>query len=251
MTNGNLIELLLSIPAVLLSLTLHECAHALIALRLGDPTARDLGRLTLNPIRHVDPLGALSLLLFRIGWAKPVPVNPRNFRRPRADMALTALAGPVSNLLIAFFSVPVCLAIQLLLQNLNLTYAFPSENIYRFFYYLFRFFFLLHLMNLALTLFNLLPLTPLDGSRILYLLLPKRACVWFIRHEKQIYIFVLLWLVGGSFLSDLLLTVPAIGGNPVLSVLVSFLSLTGWIEKAVLAISSKMFALFRLIPIFS
>ena len=77
--NETLIDLLLSLPAVLLSLTLHECAHGYIAYRLGDPTARDLGRLTLNPIRHLDPIGAISLLIFHVGWAKPVPINPRNF----------------------------------------------------------------------------------------------------------------------------------------------------------------------------
>ena len=241
-----LINLLLSLPAVLLSLTIHECAHGWVAYRLGDPTARDLGRLTLNPLRHIDPFGALSLLLFRIGWAKPVPINPRNFRRPRADMALTAFAGPLSNFLIAFFSTFIFLLIDLGAEKI--TAVNTSSTLWLFFYYLFRFFYLLHLMNLALALFNLLPLTPLDGSRILYLFLPKRAYFWFVRHERQIYIFVLIWLVGGAYLSDFLLSVPAVASNPVLSAIASFLSLTGWIVGAAKKISAGMIFLFTKLP---
>ena len=240
--NEALIRILLSIPAVLLSLTLHECAHGWVAYRLGDPTARDLGRLTLNPLRHIDPFGALSLLLFHVGWAKPVPINPRNFRRPRTGMALTAFAGPVTNFLISFVSVPIYLALSLAFEK---TYTLPSSPfVWQFMFYLSYFFYLLHLMNLALALFNLLPLTPLDGSRILYLFLPKRAYFWFARHERQIYIFVLLWLVGGSYLAEFLLGVPKIAASPVLSRMVSLLSLTGLIGDAAAKISGGMISLF-------
>lgn len=242
--NETLITLLLSLPAVLLSLTLHECAHGWVAYRLGDPTARDLGRLTLNPMRHIDPIGAISLLLFHIGWAKPVPINPRNFRRPRAGMALTALAGPVTNFLIAFVSAFIFLLIERTVRT-------DSSTLWLFFYYLFLFFYILHLMNLALALFNLLPLPPLDGSRIMYLLLPRRAYFWFARHEREIYIFVLLWMIGGAYLSDFLLGVPAIASNPVLSVLVRFLSLTGWIGAAAQKISNGMVFVLTKLPFLS
>lgn len=245
--NETLIDLLLSLPAVLLSLTLHECAHGWIAYRLGDPTARDLGRLTLNPLRHIDPIGALSLLFFHIGWAKPVPINPRNFRRPRAGMALTAAAGPLSNFLLAFFSTFVFLLIDSAAERIPGS-SYGASNLYLFLYYLFRFFYLLHLMNLMLGLFNLLPLTPLDGSRILYLFLPKRAYYWFVRHEREIYIFVLIWLIGGSYLADFLLGIPSVALNPVLSRLVSFLSLTGWIGNAAVRISGGMISLFLKLP---
>ena len=98
---GYAISILLSLPIVLLSLSLHETAHGFAAFRLGDPTARNLGRLTLNPIKHLDPIGFLCMLLAGFGWAKPVPVNSRYFKNPRRDMALVGLAGPLSNLLLA------------------------------------------------------------------------------------------------------------------------------------------------------
>ena len=241
--NSTLIELLLSLPAVLLSLTLHECAHGWVAYRLGDPTARDLGRLTLNPMRHLDPLGALSLLFFRIGWAKPVPINARNFKRPRLGMALTAAAGPLTNLLIALVSSFILLLIDRGARNVD-----SSSTLFLFLYYLFQFFYLLHLMNLALSLFNLLPLPPLDGSRILSLVLPKRAWFWVIRHERQIYLIVLLWLVGGTYLARFLLGVPRIAESPALSRLVSCLSLTDLVGDAAKRISGAMISLFAKIP---
>ena len=234
---------------MLLSLTIHECAHGWVAYRLGDPTARDLGRLTLNPMRHIDPLGAISLLLFHIGWAKPVPINPRNFRHPKSGMALTAFAGPLSNFIIAFFSAIVFLLIDHL-EN----YVFsldPSTKLYLFVYYLFYFFYLLHMMNLMLGFFNLLPVTPLDGSRILYMFLPRRPYQWFVRHERQIYFFVLIWLIGGSYLSDYLLSFPAISGNAILRTLVLFLSLTGWISAAASRVSGGMIYLLSKIPFLS
>ena len=100
----DIIGTLLSIPAVLIALTVHECAHGYAAYRLGDPTARSLGRLSLNPLKHLDPVGAVFMLFFHFGWAKPVPVNARFFKNPKKGMALTALAGPVTNLFLGLFS---------------------------------------------------------------------------------------------------------------------------------------------------
>ena len=245
--NGYLVDLLLSLPAVLLSLTLHECAHGWVAYRLGDPTAKDLGRLTLNPIRHIDPIGAISLLLFRIGWAKPVPINPRNFKRPRAGMALTAAAGPITNFLIAFVSTFFLLLSYNGGEKIPVTSAVTSF-LALFLYYLFRFFYLLQVMNIALALFNLLPLPPLDGSRLLTLILPRRAAFWVVRHERQILIFVLIWMIGGSYLADYLHGIPAVAASPLLSALVSILSLTGWIGNAAKSISAWLISLFIKLP---
>ena len=98
----NIVSMLLSIPAALIALTVHEYCHGYVAYRLGDPTARSLGRLSLNPLKHLDPIGTLFMILFGFGYAKPVPINPRYFKDPRKGMALTAAAGPLSNLLLAF-----------------------------------------------------------------------------------------------------------------------------------------------------
>ena len=96
--------LILSVLAVIIALTVHEFSHGFIAYKLGDDTAKSLGRLTLNPLKHLDPIGALTMIFFRFGWAKPVPINPRNFKKPKRDFALTAVAGPMSNIILAFFS---------------------------------------------------------------------------------------------------------------------------------------------------
>ncbi len=150
------------IIAVLVALTIHEFAHAWAAHKLGDPTAKYEGRLTLNPLAHIDPLGALLFLVAGFGWGKPVPVNPRHLRHPRRDTALVALAGPASNLLLAF-AVVLLMAIIAHVPALD---ALPQ----------FIFFFLRELLtiNLVLMAFNLLPIAPLDGSKIFAAFVPYR-----------------------------------------------------------------------------
>ena len=102
MSQERIIQILLMIPVMLISLSVHEFAHARVAYARGDATARNLGRMTVNPLKHIDPIGALCMILFHFGWAKPVPVNSRNLRNPQRDMALVSIAGPISNLLLAF-----------------------------------------------------------------------------------------------------------------------------------------------------
>jgi len=145
------------IPVLLFAITIHEYAHGRAALWLGDPTAKNMGRLTLNPLPHIDPFGAICLFLFNFGWAKPVPVNPRYFKNIRKDIILMSLAGPLANILLAFLT-------GILIRN----FFFPWD-IYRLalIYLLF--------MNIGLGLFNLLPIPPLDGSHVLENLLPLRA----------------------------------------------------------------------------
>jgi Zn-dependent protease len=154
-----LLRLVLQLPALLIAVTVHELAHALVADRLGDPTPRALGRLTLNPLPHIDPLGALAFVLAGFGWAKPVPVNANHFKNPLRDMTWVAVAGPIANFLAAF-------AALVLLVALELT-GFLPKAASRALWYIYTF-------NLVLGIFNLIPLPPLDGGHFLPYLLPRR-----------------------------------------------------------------------------
>lgn len=194
-----LINLLYSIPCVLLALTVHEVAHGWVALKLGDPTARNLGRLTLNPLKHLDPLGALCMLLFRFGWARPVPINSRHFRKPRRDMALTALAGPVSNILMGFIGI----LLYSIILNIFVAHPAGSEFAYRLqvsTLELLRTFFAL---NLSLAVFNFLPVPPLDGSRIFLVFLPPKMYFGIMQYERYIQFGLLICLYLG-FLDGIL-----------------------------------------------
>ncbi len=204
MINFDIVEILLCIPAALIALSVHEYAHGYVAYRLGDPTAKALGRLTLNPLKHIDPIGAICMILFRFGWAKPVPINTRYFKNPRNGMALTAAAGPISNLLMAIIGALFFRLIPLL-GNAVLA-AFYHEVLYFFFAYLSLFFYIFHVMNLALCVFNLIPLPPLDGSRIFYVFLPIKWYFGVMKYERQIQIVLLIALWLGAF-SGLLSTV--------------------------------------------
>lgn len=155
----NPVQLLYMLPAILLGLTLHEWGHAYAAYRLGDPTARNLGRLSLNPLDHLDPLGLISLLLLGFGWAKPVPVNSRNFKNVRRDELIVSLAGIAMNILEAlFFSVLFAFIVS---KKPDLFYNTAFYNI----------FLNLILVNTSLAVFNLIPVPPLDGSHVLECLL--------------------------------------------------------------------------------
>ena len=171
------------IPAVLLSLSFHEFSHGYVAFKLGDPTAKQAGRLTLNPLAHIDPLGTLCMLIFRFGWAKPVPVNVMYFKDRKKGMAITAAAGPISNLLLAF----LCL----LLFVPVLVYAgWTAVGSYAA-----NFLYIMVMINVGLAVFNLLPISPLDGSKILYAVLPNKIYFSNIRYERyfQPVLFLLLW----------------------------------------------------------
>lgn len=180
--------LLLSALAVLLCITVHELSHGLCAWLLGDPTARSQGRLSLNPLRHLDPIGAIMLLTLGIGWAKPVSVDPRHFRNPKWGMALTALAGPVSNLLLTLVSLLIC--------SLILHIAPPNSTAGRILFY-----FLCHVAvrSLGLGLFNLIPISPLDGSKVLLAVLPEKIYWKILRYERYIFIVVLVLTFLGAF----------------------------------------------------
>ena len=168
----NLIILLVRIFIILCCFPVHECAHAWTADRLGDPTPRRMGRISLNPIRHLDLFGTLTIFLFGVGYAKPVPVNLRYFRHPKRDFALTAVAGPASNLLMA-------LIFLLILRFVPVPTVAAGAN-----YYLWLALYNAAYINVSLAVFNLIPIPPLDGSRVLTAILPDKAYNAVLRYER-------------------------------------------------------------------
>ena len=168
---------------VLLTIPFHECAHGFVSLRLGDPTAKEQGRLTLNPLRHMDLFGSISMLILGIGWAKPVPVNAYYYKNRKLGMALTAAAGPLSNLVLAYlFLIGYKLCAWASLAGYGGTVL---ENICFVLY-------MVVMVNLNLAVFNLLPAPPFDGSRIVNLILPERLYFLVTRYERYIMLAILL-----------------------------------------------------------
>ncbi len=187
-----------SLAVIFLTLPIHEFSHAFVATKLGDPTPKFQGRLTLNPFAHIDYIGALCIILFGFGWAKPVQINARYFKSPKWGMALSSLAGPLSNIVVAFISLIIYNALGFLPVS-DITFA-----LLYFFYYLAQ-------INVYLAVFNLIPIPPLDGSRILFSVLPQKYYFAVMRYERYIYIalLALLWLgvltVPLNILSNLIL----------------------------------------------
>ena len=180
-----LLELLITIAAALVCITLHEVSHGYAAYRLGDPTAKNAGRLTLNPIRHIDPVGLLVMAVARFGWTRAVPINPGNFKHFRRDTAITALAGPVANVLIT--------ALALLLHSttigLYLRWDRPQWLLY-----VDQFFKYTAVLSAGLAVFNLFPIPPLDGSKVLFSFLPRPMYGKLLQYERFGFL-VLLFLL--------------------------------------------------------
>ena len=210
---SELLSLLQSVIPALICITLHELSHGLTACALGDDTARRMGRLTLNPIKHMDLMGLLMIVLFHFGWAKPVPVNMYRFQHPKRDMALTALAGPVSNVLITLVFLLLYGALYLplagkaagsfILQTLQLT-AY---------------------LSLSLAVFNMIPLPPLDGSKVLFAALSDEGYYKLMRYERYGSILLIVLLATGVLSRPLSTAVRSLFG--------AFIPLSQWAFDAV------------------
>lgn len=184
---GGLIDTLIVVLASLLCITFHELSHGFVAWKLGDPTAKEAGRLTLNPLRHVDVFGLVMMAVFHFGWAKAVPVNMYRLRHPKRDMALVALAGPGSNLLLAFAA--------LLLRSVVL-FVYLQSGVADWADYVLPFLEYVAILSVGLAVFNIIPIPPLDGSKVLLSLLPERVYLRILRYERygMLVLMAVLWL---------------------------------------------------------
>ena len=171
-------QLCVRLIVVLTALPIHEYAHGYVAYKLGDPTAKMQGRLTINPIKHLDVIGSIATLIFGFGWAKPVPVNSRNFKNQKFGMAITAIAGPASNFLLAFIFLAILKIISIIPMTGNIG---PISAIIQ----------VLNIMisvNISIGVFNLLPIPPLDGSRVAMYFLPEKIYFQMMQYEQIIFI---------------------------------------------------------------
>lgn len=175
LTSETIYWILFAIPSILIASTIHEYAHALTAVKLGDPTPKAYGRLTINPLAHIDPIGALSMIILRFGWSKPVPINTRNFNNERLGIALTSLAGPLSNIL-------------MLLLTALLNYLFKPYIGSPFSTFLTTF----GMINIVLAIFNLIPIPPLDGHKIVGAILPRKLSYYWDNLERYYIVFILI-----------------------------------------------------------
>ena len=196
LSNFNIVQTLYFLVVFLITITVHEVAHGYTAYKLGDPTARNMGRLTLNPIKHIDIIGFIMIMLIGFGWAKPVPINPRNFRNPQKGMAISALAGPASNFCMAIIGM-IFFRISYIALLQNFIYVDDSNFWFNFLISCVDFFRTFLTLNIWFGLFNLLPVPPLDGSRIVSYFLPPRLSYQYAQIERYGFIVLIALLYTG------------------------------------------------------
>lgn len=178
-------EYIINLPGILIAIVCHEFAHGFMAYILGDNTAKDNGRLTLNPIKHIDPVGFICMLIFRFGWAKPVPINPNNFKNRKRDTFLVSVVGIGTNFVIA------------ILVTIIIVYL-PIRNVY-----LYNILLITIMYNIMLGVFNILPFPPLDGSKMLASLLPTKIEYYFYKYERYLY-FILILFIATNWISRIM-----------------------------------------------
>ena len=187
----SLIEIIISVPITLIALTGHELAHAWVSTKLGDPTPRYQGRLTLNPLAHLDPIGTILMILTGFGWAKPVSINPQFYKDRKKGMALTAIAGPISNFIMAFLGFLIGVIIIVIESKLQasaytiyMTWGVVELFVVR---------------NLCFMVFNIIPIPPLDGSKVLGLFIPNRIYYQILQYEQYAIILIMFLSLSGAF----------------------------------------------------
>ncbi|MDD4029355.1 MAG: site-2 protease family protein [Caldisericia bacterium] len=208
MSSNAFVGTFLNFMALLICLTVHEFSHAWVAHKLGDPTAEQSGRLTLNPFKHLDPMGTIMLLLFRFGWAKPVPINPYYFKNKKQGIVLTSIAGPISNFLLA------------LVGGFFLKITYPFQNAF-----LNTFLYIFIYMNIALALFNLLPIPPLDGSHLITVFIKNQKIIAWL-YSYGMFVFIGLLLIGSFFGA---FNILALIIKPIVSLIFSLFSIPGFL----------------------
>ncbi len=221
-----ILQIVLAIPCIIIALSFHEAAHGYVAYKMGDPTARNLGRLTLNPIKHLDLFGSLCMLFVGYGWAKPVPINTRYFKNQKKGMALTALAGPVTNFLLGIGGILIYRAVALLTTTDAMSSAMENnETLLTFILALMMLIQAFIMYNLSFAVFNMIPIPPFDGSRVLFAFLPDKIYFGIMKYEQYIMIAVVLFFtVGPGFSIGSIVTGIWSGINSLLD-LVPFLRL--------------------------
>lgn len=209
--NNIISQLIYTLPAILIAISMHEFAHGYVSYRLGDPTPKHMGRLSVNPLAHLDPVGTICLLIFHFGWAKPVGVNPYYYKDRKKGMVMVALAGPIMNFFIAFISI---FAMGLILK---VTEGYAGT----FIRYTFNFLNYLFIINIGLGAFNLIPVPPLDGSKVLGAVLPSDKYFKYMQYER----YGTLILMGLLYLGilDVPLTIVRSSLSKVMWTVVSFI----------------------------